>query len=88
MSPKDALAMPNEMYEQFWSAIDVIEARSLLLQMTTADFPHMKQSARQKHHKSIYKNAFPDILDNKKEVVSPAQIIEQMTKKARAASGR
>ena len=72
--------MSNETYEQFWQAIDVIEARSLLLDLGTADFPHLKASGRQKHHRNLHKIAYPDFNTNK-EAVTPAQIMEELTRK-------
>lgn len=74
------MAMSSERYEQFWLAIDVIEARQLLLDLGTVDFPHLKAAAREKHHRKLHKIAYPDFNTNK-EAVTPAQIMEELTRK-------
>lgn len=74
------MAMSSERYEQFWLAIDVIEARQLLLDLGTADFPHLEPGPRQRHHRNLHKIAYPDFNTNK-EAVTPAQIMEELTRK-------
>lgn len=73
--------MSAERYEHFWQAIDVIEAREMLLAMQVGDFPHLKQAARQKAHKSLWKIAYPKLEEIAEEAVSPAKIMEELTRK-------
>ncbi len=38
----------------------VIEAREVLVDMSTADYPQMKKESRDKKHRALYKLAFPE----------------------------
>jgi len=53
--------MPNDYVNMLWQAIDILDARELLVKMTIQDWPNMKPSARQSLHKKIYKTAYPKV---------------------------
>lgn len=42
-------------------AMDIIEARELLVQLKVADFPNLSKDERKKLHRSFYKTAFPNV---------------------------
>ena len=41
-------------------AEELLEAREVLVEMSTADYPSMKKESRDKKHRALYKMAFPD----------------------------
>lgn len=59
--------MPADIFNEFWEAITVIEARQMLTQMTVADYPNLKKPDREKLHRQIYELAHPSIFSNSKE---------------------
>lgn len=54
-----------------WQAINVLEAREMLLAFTVADFPNASKSQRTKIHREMHKEAYPQIHE-KKEVSTEA----------------
>ena len=52
--------MPEENVELLWQAITRIEAEQVLLKMKLADYPNMKQPARENFHRRMYIKAYPE----------------------------
>lgn len=44
---------------RLYRAIEVIESQECLLQMKMSDYPNMKEPARKKLHRAMYKKAYP-----------------------------
>jgi hypothetical protein len=44
----------------YFEAALILEAQEMLKSMNVTDYPMMKKEARQKLHRQVYKQAFPD----------------------------
>jgi hypothetical protein len=55
-------------FDQLWLSITTIEAREMLNRVTIADFPNMKQSARERVFKDLSDDAFPSSMRPVKQV--------------------
>ena len=53
------LEMTSDTVEQYWLAIDVIEAQQALVLKNLICFPKFKQSEQRKLHKELEKSAYP-----------------------------
>lgn len=60
--------MPCDEFDIYWQSIEIIEAQEQLMQMNISDYPHIKQTSREKLHRSIHDIAFPK--DQKKALTT------------------
>lgn len=51
--------MKSVTLEQYWNAIDMIEAKEMLLALNVADYPSMKTDSRRNMHRKLHEKAFP-----------------------------
>lgn len=58
--------MDEDDCEDAWQAITVIEAQSALVAITVGTFAEIKQSDREKIHRRLHSQAYPDSLVEKK----------------------
>jgi len=65
----------NVMYK----CITHVHSREMLLTMSCNDYPHAKKGSREKLHKAIYKNAFPDLWE-KKPIISMENLADILSK--------
>lgn len=72
MSWVDVLKMPANMFNEFWEAITVIEAQTMLTGMTVADYPHIRKQDRTNVHRRIYEMAHPSLFEN--ENIEPIKL--------------
>lgn len=50
---RDVDEMPYFLFEQYWSAITIIESRETLSAFTVADFPHLKAGKRKEIYNKV-----------------------------------
>jgi hypothetical protein len=60
--------MDADIVESLWLSITMIEAQDQLKKLTVADWPNMKKSARDKMHKHLHSQAYPNNLSKKKSI--------------------
>lgn len=65
MDPIGLYNTPYNLVQMLWQAIDVIEAREILQQMTIADWPRTKPSKRKELHRNLWKTAYPKLMKEK-----------------------
>tara|TARA_Y100001937_G_scaffold62004_1_gene85030 strand:- start:4828 stop:5094 length:267 start_codon:yes stop_codon:yes gene_type:complete len=65
--------MSIDLFNQYWSAINVIESKEMLSDFTVADFPHLKSGKR----KEIY-NKVQSCLRQEKNVATSTREIARM----------
>jgi hypothetical protein len=52
--------MPLDLFESYYSAIEVFESQEILASFTIADWPNLKSSRRQGIHRRLHKIAYPE----------------------------
>lgn len=75
----DVDEMPVDEFEEYWNAINVIESKEIMTQLTVADFPHYKNGKRKEIHNKI-KMAF-------NQTSSKAQSTEEIARMLGALNG-
>lgn len=69
--------LDQEDAEGLWLAITQIEAQALLLSLRVADYPTMKNEARNKTHQLFHKLAYPRTQENM-DVLTTEQLSERL----------
>lgn len=49
-----------------WQSITRIESQNTLLQFTVQDWSHMRKDQRNKVHRQLHKQAYPEVYESKK----------------------
>ena len=52
-------------FSEYNKAIDILEAQSMLVAFTIADYPNMKKEDKKRLHSRVYKTAYPHSVDAK-----------------------
>ena len=60
--------MTVEDCEDLWNSITVIEAQQTLVNITVSMWANMSKSDRQKIHRSLHRQAYPDSFETAKEI--------------------
>lgn len=60
--------LPIDLFENYWSAITVIEAQEMLKNLTIQDWTKMKNSSREKLHRQLHRDAYPASFNEVKQV--------------------
>jgi hypothetical protein len=54
--------------DRFWDCISIIEAQEHLARLSVMDWPHLKNTEREKQHRSLHLKAFPDSFNGARQV--------------------
>lgn len=60
--------MTSEEFATYWDIISIIEAQETLRQLVPATFSGLKKSDREKTHKNLYRQAYPSIFRDTREL--------------------
>jgi hypothetical protein len=52
--------------EEYWQAIDILDAQEVLVSLRVADWPHQKAEARKKWHRELVKMAYPKTFETER----------------------
>lgn len=70
MSPTEALNLDIDIINKLIDSMPSIEAHEQLMSLSVADFPTMKQEARNKMHKALNKQAKPIIIKEEEKALT------------------
>ena len=73
--------MPIDYFQDYWLAIDAIEARELVKSYNISSFPYLKASAQKKSYKEMQKIAENAIDTGETKTVSTKSIAQDLARK-------
>lgn len=57
-----------DLFDEYWQAIDIIEAKEQLVRLSAADWPNLKPSYRETQHRQLHERAYPASFNEAKPV--------------------
>lgn len=70
--------MPAARFNMYWQAIDMLEARDIILACQVGVYPDLKAQAKKKFIEKVRKVAYPDGTAKTTKQVSPAELAAWM----------
>lgn len=58
LTPDYVENMPAPLAQEYWLAIDMLEAQEMLLKLKVSDYPNLKQQDRSRLHESLVTQAY------------------------------